>query len=83
MSTYKKLTHELSNNNIVVESWKPNIENTSTKTNEQCTKLKQKKQCAIAKSEKFDNDKLWNWKACSPIVHNEKPYPMSLKTPKP
>jgi hypothetical protein len=79
MNTYKKLTHELSNKNIVVESWKPKIESTSTKRNEQCTKLKQKQQCVIAKSEKLDNNKLWNCKACSPIVHNEKPCPASLK----
>jgi hypothetical protein len=69
MKTYRKLTQELSNNNNKVESWKHKY-----KKNEQHTKLEQKQQYGGAKSEKFDNEKLWNYKAYSPNVHNYKSY---------
>jgi len=46
--------------------------------NKQCMKIylvKWKKQeCGITKNEKFDNYKIWNYKAYFLTFHNEKPY---------
>jgi hypothetical protein len=39
-----------------------------------------KQECGIAKNEKFDNHKLWNYKAYFLTLHDEKPYshPLNL-----
>jgi hypothetical protein len=70
MNTHRNLTHELQTitTKPKAKSWK---HKQKIKKNEKHTKFEQKKQCEGTKSEKLDNDKLWNYKACSPFLQWE------------
>jgi len=65
MNTYRKLTWELSDNNNRVKSQKQMSNAPNSNKN---------KKCEGVENEKLDNDGLWNYKAHSPIFHDEKLY---------